>query len=127
TPGLLDGYGAYTRSSIESMSAAVFANVDWTITDRIHLLPGIRFNYDEKDVAYNRTTYGGLQTDDPELIALKNAVYRDQAFTRSADEPSVTYQITLSYRTNKRVNAYATYSTSYKPVGVNVAGLPVID
>lgn len=127
TPGLLDGYGAFTRSSIESMSAAVFANVDWTITERIHLLPGIRFNYDEKDVSYNRTTYGGLETDDPDLIALKNAVYRDQAFTRSADETNLTYQITLSYRTKKRVNAYATYSTSYKPVGVNVAGLPVID
>ncbi len=108
TPGLLDGYGAFTRSSIESMSAAVFANVDWTITERIHLLPGIRFNYDEKDVSYNRTTYGGLETDDPDLIALKNAVYRDQAFTRSADETNLTYQITLSYRTKKRVNAYAT-------------------
>src|SRR5690606_33021098 len=71
TPGLLDGYGAFTRSSIESMSAAVFANVDWTISERIHLLPGIRFNYDEKDVSYNRTTYGGLETDDPDLIALK--------------------------------------------------------
>src|SRR5690606_36132016 len=43
------------------------------------------------------------------------------------DETNVTYQITLSYRTKKRINANATYSTSYKPVGVNVAGLPVID
>ncbi len=127
TPGLLDGYGARTRSSIESLSAAVFANVDWTITDRIHLLPGIRFNYDEKQVSYNRTTYGGLETEDPDLIALKNAVFRNQFFETAADETNLTYQITLSYKTKKRVNAYATYSTSYKPVGVNVAGLPVID
>jgi iron complex outermembrane recepter protein len=127
TPGLLDGYGARTRSSIESRSAAVFGNLDWSITDRLHLLPGIRYNYDKKDVSYNRETYGGLQTNDPDLIAIKNTVYRDQFFVADAEETNLTYQITLAYRTKKRLNGYATYSASYKPVGVNVAGLPVIN
>ena len=44
------------------MSAAAFANVDWEIANGLHVLPGIRYNYDKKDVAYNRTAYGGLQT-----------------------------------------------------------------
>lgn len=127
TPGLLEGYGAKTQSSINSASAAFFANLDWAITDKFNLLPGIRFNYDKKDVSYNRVTYGGLETDDPDLIAIKNVVYTNQFFTAGADENNFTYQLTGSYKPIKQINAYATYSTSYKPIGVNVAGLPVIN
>ena len=127
TPGLLEGYGARTRSSIRSQSAAIFANVDWSVTDQLHIQPGLRFNYDKKDVSYNREVFGGIQTNDPALIALKEVVYRNQAFTNGKEETNLTYLITLSYRASSRLNAYATYSTSYKPVGVNVSGLPVID
>lgn len=127
TPGLLEGYGARTQSSIESTSAAVFANIDWAVTDKFHLLPGIRFNYDKKDVFYNRVASGGLDTDDPDLIALKRTVYRDQFFETGADENNFTYALTAAYKPTAKINAYATYSTSFKPIGVNVAGLPVID
>lgn len=127
TPGLLEGYGAKTTSSINSRSAAVFANIDWTVVDKFHLLPGIRFNYDKKDVYYNRVASGGLETTDPDLIALKQVVYRNQFFETGADEDNFTYQLTASYKPNKKINTYATYSISYKPIGVNVAGLPVID
>ncbi|MET0463445.1 MAG: TonB-dependent receptor [Chitinophagaceae bacterium] len=126
TPGLFEGYGIYTNSSIKSLSAAVFANVDWELLNGLHVLPGIRYNYDEKDVLYNRVAAGGLQTDDPQLIALKNGVYSSQAYEASAHENNVTYQLTVAYRPNKRINAFATYSTSFKPVGVNVAGLPTV-
>lgn len=126
TPGLFEGYGISTKASIKSTSAAVFANVDWKITEGLHVLPGIRFNYDKKDVAYDRTAYGGLDTDDPDLIALKNSVYTSQSYVSDAEENNLTYNITLAYKANKRFNAYATYSTGFKPVGVNVAGLPTI-
>lgn len=127
TPGLLEGYGARTNSSIRSQSAAIFANVDWSVTDQLHIQPGLRYNYDNKDVSYNREVFGGLETNDPALIALKEVVYRSQAFTNGKDETNLTYLVTLSYRASSRLNAYATYSTSYKPVGVNVSGIPVID
>ena len=127
TPGLFEGYGINTKASIKSKSAAVFANIDWEVVKGLHVLPGIRFNYDEKDVVYDRKTYGGLDTTDPALLALKRGVYSDQAYTADADEDNLTYNITLAYRANARINGYATYSTSYKPVGVNVAGLPTVN
>jgi iron complex outermembrane receptor protein len=76
---------------------------------------------------YDRQTYGGLQTTDPQLIALKNLVYTSQNYTASKENTNFTYNLTLSYRANDRINGFATYSTSYKPVGVNVAGLPTIN
>jgi iron complex outermembrane receptor protein len=126
TPGLFEGYGIETKNSIKSLSLAAFANVDWAITDKLHVLPGVRFNYDKKDVSYERTPYGGLQTDDPALLALKNTVYSYQFYEADADENNLTYQLTLAYKANKSINAFATYATSFKPVGVNVSGLPTI-
>lgn len=124
TPGLFDGYGIRTASRLQSFGAAVFGQVDWAITDRLHLLPGIRYNYDRKSVDFNRQTYGGLPTTDPALLALKNAVYTNQAFRADVTEGNFSGQVTLAYKPAERINAFATYSTSYKPVGINLGGLP---
>jgi iron complex outermembrane receptor protein len=124
TPGLLEGYGIKTKSRLQSLGAAVFAQLDWAITSKLHLLPGIRYNYDDKEVDFNRQTYGGLDTDDPDLIALKRVVYTDQQFKADASESNFSGQVTLSYKASKKITTFGTFSTSYKPVGVNLGGLP---
>lgn len=135
TPGLFEGFGIKTNSSIKSKSAAAFANLDWKIGNRFHVLPGVRVNYDEKNVVYDRKTYGGLDTakysgtqaNKVALQGFKNGVYSNQSYVAYADERNLTYQLTLSYQASARLNAFATYSTSFKPVGVNVAGLPTVN
>jgi len=124
TPGLFDGYGIRTTSRLQTFGAAVFGQLDWAITKNIHLLPGLRYNHDQKKVDFNRQTYGGLETADPALLALKRAVYTDQAFTADVDESNLSGQLTLTYKPAPNINSFATYSTSYKPVGVNLGGLP---
>ena len=124
TPGLLEGYGIRTQSRLETFGAAVFGQLDWAITDRLHILPGIRYNYDKKKVDFDRKTYGGLETNDPQLLALKRSVYTDQAFIADVDESNISGQVTLSFKPGKNINAFATYSISYKPVGINLGGLP---
>jgi len=134
TDSLFEGYGIHTESSIKSQSASVFANVDWEIAKGLHLQPGIRYNYDAKDVVYDRQTYGGLDTatydgskaDKVALQGMLNSVYSSQYYKSDADERNFTYLVTLAYQLKKNYNAYATYSTGFKPVGVNVAGLPTI-
>ncbi|CAC9975188.1 TonB-dependent receptor [Flavobacterium sp. WLB] len=124
TPGLFEGYGIKTDARIRASSAAVFGQIDWAITDWLHVLPGLRYNFDKKDAHYARTTYGGLQTTDPALLALKKLVYSDQAFDSSTDNTDFSGNITVTFKANDRINAYGTFAKSYKPVGVNVAGLP---
>jgi iron complex outermembrane recepter protein len=124
TPGLLDGYGIRTTSALKTSGAAAFAQIDWAVTGQVHILPGLRYNYDQKKVDFSRETYGGLDTDDPALIALKRIVYTDQAFAANVKESNISGQFTISYQPLKNINAFATYSTSYKPVGVNLGGLP---
>ncbi|WP_299250697.1 TonB-dependent receptor [uncultured Cytophaga sp.] len=125
TSALLNGYGANTNSTLNSFTGAVFGQVDWSIIpNRLHVLPGLRYNYDYKYADYDRTTFGGLQTTDPALLALKKSVYSNQSFTTKATNNNLSGNLTVSYRVHNSINTYVTYSNAYKPVGVNVGGLP---
>ncbi len=127
TPGLFEGYGIKTRSNLNTLSAAVFGQLDIALTNKLSLMPGIRYNYDAKDLTYSRTTYGGLQTTDAALIALKKLVYSDQAFNADVTNRNFSGQVTLAYKQSKNFNTFLTYSTGYKPVGLNLGGIPNIN
>lgn len=124
TPGLFDNFGIRTTNRIQSTSLALFSQLDWSITEKLHLLPGIRYNSDRKIVNYDRKRYGGLNTSDPALLALKNAVYTDQSFTTDFERDNISGQLSLQYRPNDKINSFVNYAISYKPIGVNVGGLP---
>lgn len=124
TPGLLNNYGTNTNSKLNSLSTAAFAQADWEFLKGFHVLPGVRFTYDKKEADFSRLTYGGLQTTDPKLLALKKSVYADQVFSTGTTNQNLAGNITLSYRPNEKLNTFATYSTAYKPVGINIGGLP---
>ncbi len=126
TPGLLDGYGIHSYPNLKTFSGALFGQVDWAITDKLHLLPGIRINYDDKSVDFKRVTYGGLETNDPALIAIKKSVYSDQEFQAQIDSVNYSGQLTLSYKATGKINTYATFATNFKPVGLNLGGLPSV-
>jgi iron complex outermembrane receptor protein len=125
TPGLLDGYGQKTYPRLNTFSGAVYSQLTGDIIrDKLKILPGLRINYDKKKVDFKREVYGGLQTDDPDLIALKNSVYSNQAFQREINRTDFSGQLTVAYKPVKKINTWATFSTGFKPVGLNLGGLP---
>jgi iron complex outermembrane receptor protein len=124
TPGLLDGYGFDQDVTFGNVSAAAFGQLSWSVTDRLRLMPGLRVNYDQKDVDFNQTVYGGLQTTNPQLVALQRSIFAPQAYTADVDDTNVSGQITAAYKVAEKVNAYATYATGFKSVGLNLNGLP---
>ncbi len=124
TPGLLDGYGFNQFVAFENVSAAVFGQLAWSVTDRLRLLPGLRFNYDQKEVTFDQQVYGGLQTTNPALIALQRSIFAPQAYAANVDDTNLSGQMTVAYRLATSVNTYATYATGFKSVGLNLNGLP---
>jgi iron complex outermembrane receptor protein len=124
TPGLLDGYGQNTSLSLNTVSAALFGQLSWELTDRLRLLPGLRWNYDQKDMTYENQVYGGLQTNDPVLISLQRSVLSPQAYAADVDDTNFSGQITAAYKVSDRVNAFGTFATSFKSVGLNLGGVP---
>ncbi len=124
TPGLLDGYGFDQFLEFRNTSAAVFGQLEWLITDRLRLMPGLRFNYDQKKVDFDQQVYGGLQTTNPALIALQQSVLAPQSYTANVDDTNTSGQLTLAYGVTGRINTYATYATGFKSVGLNLNGVP---
>jgi iron complex outermembrane receptor protein len=124
TPGLLDGYGFTQDVHYDNTSAAIFGQVEVAVTDRLRLLPGLRFNDDQKRVDFDQQVYGGLQTSDPVLVALQLSVLAPQQYKADVGDTNVSGQFTASYRRSGRVNAYATYATGFKSVGLNLNGVP---
>ena len=76
----------------------MFGQLEWSVTDRLRLLPGLRFNYDQKDVDFDQQVYGGLQTTDPALIALQRSVLAPQAYTADVDDTNLSGQMTAAYK-----------------------------
>jgi iron complex outermembrane receptor protein len=124
TPGLLEGYGIETNPSFRNTSGAVFGQLDWKVNEKLTVLPGARLNYDQKSVDFKRQVYGGLQTTDQALINLQRSVYNNQAFTADIENWNLSGQLTLSYKLSEKIRTFGTYSLGFKPVGLNLGGLP---
>ena len=124
TPGLFEGFGTDSSPGLETFSAALFGQLDWALSDRLNLLTGLRFNYDEKKVDFQRTRSGGVPIATPALLALRNAQYSNQAFKADITDDNVTGTVTLNYALADAINVYGTLSTGFKPVGLNLGGLP---
>ncbi len=71
-----------------------------------------------------REVYGGLQTTDSTLNAFKKSVYSDQAFQAEAKNFNASGQLTIAYSPHKQVKIYTTYANTFKPIGLNLGGLP---
>ncbi len=124
TPGLLDGYGQNINFDYRNVSAAGFGQVEYYFTNRWRITPGLRFNHDTKKLDYDQQIYGGLQTNDPALIALQRSVLSPLTYKSNVGDNNVSGQITLSYKAGENVNAYATFSTGFKSIGLNLGGVP---
>src|SRR5204862_7150073 len=124
TPGLLDGYGFNQYVQYGNTSAALFSQLTVSVTNRLRLLPGIRFNYDQKNVDFDQQVYGGLQTTDPALVALQQSLLAPQAYKTDVNANNTSGQLTAAYRIARAVNAYATWATGFKSIGLNLNGVP---
>ena len=124
TPGLFEGYGLKSYPSLDNFSGAIFAQVDWEIFKGFRILPGLRLNYDKKSVDFRREVYGGLETTNAALLALKKSVYSNQEFKANASNFNASGQLTVAYSPHKQVKIYATYANTFKPIGLNLGGLP---
>ncbi|HLS94472.1 MAG TPA: TonB-dependent receptor [Sphingobacterium sp.] len=124
-PGLIDHVGIRTKYGIRSASLAIFSQIDWAITSKFHVLSGIRYNFDRKKADYNRQKY--IENDiayTEEQYAAVNSIYAAQEFLVDENAGNLSGQLSLQYKFSPSYNAFITYSRSYKPVGINVGGLP---
>ena len=128
-PSVLDGLTAANDIRLDNLSAALFGQLSWRVTDRLSLQPGIRLNYDRKDGLYQSVVTNGdgrlvtFASTDPRIVA-QRAVLAPQSFETTFSDWNLSYDFTASYEIDPDVLAYATYAKSFKSGGINLNGVP---
>ena len=51
-------------------------------------------------------------------------MYSDQAFKVDVEDTNFSGNLTLAYKVSEKINTFATFANSYKPVGINLGGIP---
>ena len=131
-PSVLDGLTASNDIRLKNFSGAVFGKLNWDVTDRFTLSPGVRLNYDDKVGSYvsivrdgqgNLVPYSGGTA---RQAAQRDAI-QPQSFTDVAYRAwNVSADITASYKPSRDVLLYATYANTFKSGGLNLNGVPVL-
>ncbi|MDF7773998.1 TonB-dependent receptor [Sphingomonas sp. AOB5] len=131
-PTVLDGLTANNDIRLKNFSGAVFAKVNWEITDRFTLSPGIRVNYDDKLGSYVSIvrdgqgnlvpSTGGTARQIEQRTALTPQAFRGEKFR----EWNLSYDFTASYKPTRDILVYATYAHTFKSGGLNLNGVPVV-
>lgn len=129
-PGVLDGLTAANSIGLANVSAALFGQLTWKVSDRFRLQPGLRLNYDHKVGHYDSVVTDG--TGAPVTFAPDNtarqkaqlAVLAPQSFVARYGAWNVSGDVTAAYDLTSDIHAYVTYAHTFKSGGINLNGVP---
>jgi iron complex outermembrane receptor protein len=143
-PNVLNGLTSTNTINFDNTSFAVFGKLNWAVTDKFHIQPGLRLNYDKKSgfydavVSIHNSQYDFVVTADNvttrlnSLTGAAKTTFQNQLNTLAPQrynphfsDWNVSGDVTLSYDFTPDIHAYATYARSFKSGGINLSGLPL--
>ena len=111
-----------TNGQVETESWAGFADVNFDLTDRLHLGVGMRYTVDDKTGTVFRANYLGA-TRSPLLGGTVRAPLLVRSnYTNSNDFSQFTPRIALSYDLTDDLTTYASFSQGFKSGGFDMRG-----
>ncbi|WP_448658645.1 TonB-dependent receptor [Sphingomonas sp. CJ99] len=137
-PQVLNNLSAVNDIRLDNTSLALFGKLNWNLTDRLTVSPGIRVNYDKKQGLYDSVVTGNASDGTRQVvspvpgspyytdpwIAAARGVQASQFFEPEFSAWNLSYDLNLRYAVTDDVNLYATYAKSFKTGGINLNGVP---
>ncbi len=137
-PAVLNGILAENDIRLDNLSLAAFGKVNWQLTDKLTVSPGIRLNYDRKDGLYDSVVTGTASDGTRQIvsnnptapyytdpwIAAQRGTQASQYFEPQFSDWNLSYDLNLSYQFKDNILGYATYARSFKTGGINLNGVP---
>jgi iron complex outermembrane recepter protein len=119
---------ALTKGSVTTQSIAVYADATWSLTDRLNLNAGVRWNQDDKEATVFVAQYLGRLAPNQTLFDQNNvpagftllAVQSDYTNDRSFSD--VLPRFGFDYRVTDDVLAYVIYNKGFKSGGFDMRG-----
>ncbi len=122
-PAYLNGVQSDNNIDFKNTSLAAFGQLTYHVTDRLHLQPGVRVNYDKKSGSYISTvTQNGVLVTSPGKLS--DAGLPNLNYSPKFSDWNLSYDFTASYDVTDDVLAFATYAKSFKSGGINLNGIP---
>jgi iron complex outermembrane recepter protein len=118
-----NGQESAITSQLDTTSAALFTQFDFSIGERLHVIPGLRYNYDKKQVNWSQQALNIpiVSAGSPSPPA---PVYTNSSAIVEDDDTNVSGNLTLAFDANDSINYYVTYATAFKSIGVNLGPPP---
>lgn len=137
-PAVLNNIVVVNDIRLDNTSLATFGKLNWEVTDRFTVSPGIRVNYDKKDGLYNSVVTGTASNGTRQVVspvpgsasysdpwtAAQRGVQASQYYAPELSNWNLSYDLNLAYKVTSDVNLYATYARSFKSAGINLNGVP---
>jgi iron complex outermembrane receptor protein len=113
-PALPAGYREGTHSDIGSLTASLFGDVTWHLTERLDVIGGARLSYDRKSIDYDHGS------------TLGDIAFFAPAFEtgQSVDGFDISPRAGLTYALTPDIKLYGTIARGYKPKGFNITFAP---
>jgi len=126
---ILNGLTALNTQWLKATSLAVFGQLDFKLTDRLSIQPGVRLNYDKKSGHYERHVFAGdghevLQSATDPISVAQRGIYAPQLIEPTFSDWNFSYDLTASYKAADDVLVYGTYAKTFKTGGINQNGVP---
>ncbi|WP_294260672.1 TonB-dependent receptor [uncultured Sphingomonas sp.] len=137
-PAVLNNVVALNDIRLDNTSVAAFGKLNWEVTDRFVVSPGIRINYDKKDGLYNSVVTGTASNGTRQVVsavpgspsyndpwtAAQRGIQASQFFEPQFSAWNASYDLNLRYEVARDINVYATYARAFKTGGINLNGVP---
>jgi iron complex outermembrane recepter protein len=117
-----------TKGSVDTQSIAVYADTTWTLTDRLNLNVGARWNEDDKDARVFVAQYLGRLPANQTMFDQNNLPPGFVLFALQSDYPGhrtfsdVSPRLGFDFRVNDDLLAYVSYSQGFKSGGFDMRG-----
>jgi iron complex outermembrane receptor protein len=122
-------FTSLTKGSVDTQSIAVYADTTWTLTDRLNLNVGARWNQDDKDATVFVAQYAGRLAADqtffdqnnlPPGFVMIGVPQSDYSNDRSFS--NVSPRLGFDFRVTDDLLAYISYSEGFKSGGFDMRG-----
>jgi iron complex outermembrane receptor protein len=128
-PAILNGLTSTNTIHFSNQSAALFGKLNWAASDKLHIQPGLRLNYDKKSGYYDSVvSIGNIVADylHPTLLNSDQlTTLAPQRYSPEFSDWNVSGDLNVSYDFSRNIHGYATYAYSFKSGGINLSGLPL--
>ncbi len=116
--GITIGTGGY----VDTRSVAVFADVNYDLTDRLHLGLGARYTEDTKTGHVNRATFLGVGRTPLTGGPAATPLVQNTLYTNERDFSDFSPRVALSYDLSEAVTGYISWSSGFKSGGFDMRG-----